>query len=127
MTYRVDIGDVRRKRIARVAAVFVIFVLTFAASGAKALAPSDIMGHWCGDTTAYDFTPTQLTVTFFNGHPQRVLRIKSIEIVQGNLMNVIWDPRDGGNTVFQEFTGRSMVQAPNTGGDMGPRREFHRC
>jgi hypothetical protein len=126
MTNRVEIGGARRRRIARCAAVLVIFALTFAASGAKALVPSDIMGRWCGDTTAYDFTPAQLTVTFFNGHPQRVLRIKSIEI-QGSLMNVIWDPRDGGNTVFQEFTGRTMVQAPNTGGDMGPRREFHRC
>jgi hypothetical protein len=127
MTYRVDILGVPRKSIARAAGVLLAFALVFAASGAKALTSSDIMGRWCGDTTAYNFTPAQLTVTFFDGHPQRVLRIKSIEILQGNLMNVIWDPRDGGNTVFQEFTGRSMVQAPNTGGDMGPRREFHRC
>jgi hypothetical protein len=126
MAFRVDIGDARPRRIARIAAVLVLFVLTLAAGGAKALVPADIMGRWCGDSTAYDFTAKQLTVSFFNGHPQRVLRIKSIEI-QDSLMNVIWDPRDGGNTVFQEFTGRTMVQAPNTGGDMGPRREFHRC
>jgi hypothetical protein len=127
MTYRVDRAGARHQGIARLVGFFLAFALLFAASGAKALTPSDIMGRWCGDTTAYNFTPAQLTVTFFDGHPQRVLRIKSIEILQGNLMNVIWDPRDGGNTVFQEFTGNTMVQAPNTGGDMGPRREFRRC
>jgi len=122
MTHRGNPTIVRHN----IAAVLLAAVLVFASSGAKAWAPADIMGRWCGTITAYTFTPTELTVTFFDGHPQRVLRIKAIEI-HGDTMNVVWDPRDGVNTVFQEFTGSTMVQAPNTAGDMGPRREFHRC
>jgi len=95
---------------------------------------SDLYGRWCGETTIYAFSPGQLTVTFLSGSPQRVWRIKSVT-TQGNQLYVYWDPRDSNHngssdppmTSFGDFYGGTMAQLPNTTGDMGPRREFHRC
>jgi hypothetical protein len=117
-----------RGEIARVA-VLLAFVLALALSDGKAqnaLSADVLLGRWCGEITAYSFTRDRLTVTFFNGSPQRILRIKTVNVGDG-WIEVVWDPRDGNNTVFEEFTSNSMVQAPNTTGDMGPRREFRRC
>ena len=122
-----------RGRLVCVAAIFAL-VLVFAASdgraqrgsSSEALSADTLLGRWCGDITAYTFTRDKLVVTFFNGSPQRTLRIKEIN-VGDSWIEVVWDRRDGGNTVFQEFTDNSMVQAPNTSGDMGPRRFFRRC
>ena len=107
-------------------AVAIAILAPISGKAEKALSVDSLMGRWCGDISAYTFTPQQLTVTFFNGNPQRILRIKTIN-VSTNWIEVIWDPRDGVNTVFEEFTGNGMVQKANTGGDKGPRRIFHHC
>jgi hypothetical protein len=116
------------------------FIIAFAATAL--LVPSEgrtkdaptadtLMGRWCGDISAYTFTRDKLTVTFFNGRPQSILRIKAFEI-HNDILTVVWDPRDGDKTDFTEFTKTSMVQPPTTGGDVknrapGPRRVFRRC
>ena len=97
----------------------------------NALTANTLMGRWCGDVSAYTFTRDKLTVTFFDGRPQSILRIKTFKI-NNNVLTVVWDPRDGDKTDFTEFTATSMVQPPTTGGDIknrspGPRRAFHRC
>jgi len=116
------------------------FIIAFAATAL--LVPSEgrtkdaptadtLMGRWCGDISAYTFTRDKLTVTFFDGRAQSILRIKAFEI-HNDILTVVWDPRDGNATNFTEFTDTSMVQPPTTGGDIknrkpGPRRVFHRC
>ena len=55
------------RNVARRGAVFLAFALALAASEGKAqkLSVESLMGRWCGDTTAYTFTRSQLVVTFF--------------------------------------------------------------
>src|SRR5262249_14426024 len=120
-------SDTQRQGVICCAAIL-LASLAMAASEANAdtLSADTLMGRWCGDTTAYTFTQDKLVVTFFSDGGQRTLRIKKIN-VGDDWIEVVWDPRDGGNTVFGEFTGDRMAQQPNTEGDMGPRREFHRC
>jgi hypothetical protein len=127
MTFPLDYAGAGRRRIGVFAAALSTLLLALAASGgeAKALSAGSLMGRWCGDTTNYTFTPKQLAVTFLNGNPRKILLIKAIK-VGDRFLNVFWKPPYG-NTVFQEFSGKGMVQAPNTSGDNGPRREFHRC
>jgi hypothetical protein len=72
------------------------------------LSADTLMGRWCGDISAYTFTPDKLVVTFFDGRPQSILRIKTINVDNGTI-TVIWDPRDGDSTDFNEFSGGSMV------------------
>ena len=93
---------------------------------AYALSGNDLMGRWCGDNINSVFSMTELTVTFLSTNKQRVLHIKQINVGKDTI-EVIWDPADGGSTTYGEFTGRGMVMLPQTTGDKGPRREFHRC
>jgi hypothetical protein len=101
--------------------------ITLATSGAQArdLTYSDILGTWCGGVSNYRFTRQALTVTWKSDNAKRVLRIKKYEF-SDHWINVIW--ADKGNTVFGEFSSDgTMAQQPNTEGDKGPRRPFHRC
>jgi hypothetical protein len=93
---------------------------------AHALSAADLMGRWCGDNIESVFTASELTVTFLNTKKQRVLHIKQIN-VRKDTIAVIWEAADGGGTTYGEFTGGRMVMLPQTTGDKGPRREFHRC
>jgi hypothetical protein len=61
-----------------------------------------------------------------NTNKQRVLHIKQINVGKDTI-EVIWEAADGGRTTYGEFAGRRMVMLPQTTGDKGPRREFHRC
>lgn len=91
------------------------------------LTTESLMGRWCSDTLVYSFTPQKLTVTFLDGRPQRILRIKDIEI-RDNRIEVSWDlDTRRHDTAFIDFAPNSMAQEPNIGGDKGPRRDFHRC
>jgi hypothetical protein len=65
-------------------------------------------------------------VTWMGKSGNRVLPIAAWEF-SDNWINVKWKPK--GNTVFSEFSAdsKTMAQRPNTTGDMGPRRPFHRC
>src|SRR5258708_45932 len=102
------------------------FIIAFAATALlassegrtkNALTADTLMGRWCGDISAYTFTRDKLTVTFFDGRPQSILRIKAFEI-HNDILTVVWDPRDGDKTDFAEFTNKSMVQPPTIGGDV---------
>jgi hypothetical protein len=124
------------RRFFTASAIFCVVAIFAARDGCAQKVPtvSDLYGRWCGETTIYVFSPGQLTVTFLSGSPQRVWRIKSVT-TQGKELYVYWDPRDSNQngssdppmTSFGDFNGSTMVQMPNTAGDMGPRREFHRC
>jgi hypothetical protein len=108
--------------------ILAVAVLTAGASGAQArkLGYSDILGSWCGDNSKYVFTRQSLTVFWVGSVDRRVLPVKEW-VFSETWINVKWKPK--GNTVFAEFSkdGRNMAQRPNTTGDMGPRRPFHRC
>jgi len=104
-------------------------VVTMAAADAaqaRKLKHSDILGIWCGDKSKYVFTRQSLTVTWFGSSDRRVLPVREW-VFSETWIDVKWKPK--GNTVFAEFSkdGRTMVQRPNTTGDMGPRRLFRRC
>jgi|SRR5579871_1162015 len=91
----------------------------------NSLTADTLRGRWCTDVGAYAFSADKLVVTFFNGTPQRVLGIQKINVGDG-WIEVQWT-KGGGNTVFQDFSGDTMKQAANVGGDKGPDRLFHRC
>jgi len=118
-------SDVRRSAFTSCGVALLTLALAFVAgeSNAKGLSAADLMGRWCGNTSTYTFTPSQLTVGFKTGQ-KKVLHIKSIE-VQENYINVHWV--EASNTVFSNFKNDTMAQDANTYGDMGPKREFHRC
>jgi hypothetical protein len=104
-------------------------VAMMAAAGvaqARDLTYSNILGTWCGDTTDYKFTRGSLTITWHSGKfEKRVWAIKKYEFSE-EWINVFWE--DHGNTVFADFADDgTMAQQPNTSGDKGPRRPFHRC
>lgn len=109
--------------------IFPILVATLsgAAEGRteSALTAANLMGKWCTDVATYTFASDKLVVTFPKGQP-RVMRIEKID-VGGDWINVVWDKRDGGNTVFSKFSGDYMKQNANDKGDRGPERFFHRC
>src|SRR5579859_1155257 len=47
----------------------------------------------------------------------------------GNRIEVFWKPARPGNSTAFELSGnkRDLVQQPQSEGDKGPRRVFHRC
>jgi hypothetical protein len=118
-------SPLQRILVSRCGVVLLTFALALVAdqSNARVLSTDDLMGRWCGDTSTYTFTPTELTVTFKRGEP-RVLHIKSIELDESSI-NVFWV--EAGNTIFSHFEKDTMVQDANTSGDKGPVRNFRRC
>jgi hypothetical protein len=128
---RPDLGEIMIRAFFIIAFAATALLVPSEGSTKNALTADTLMGRWCGDVSAYTFTRDKLTVTFFDGRAQSILRIKAIEI-HNDVLTVVWDPRDGDKTDFAEFAGKSMVQPPTTGGDVknrapGPRRVFHRC
>ena len=112
---------------------FSIFLVAAAASlfaGAgnaqNSLTADSLRGRWCTDVAAYTFAADKLVVTFFNGKPQTVWPIQKINVGDG-WIEVRWDNKEHGNTVFQDFSSNTMKQNANVGGDKGPDRLFHRC
>jgi len=88
----------------------------------------DIVGRWCSDSgNVVTFSKGQLLVHFKDGQ-SRVLKIANVE-VNDNRLNIHWVPVKALNNTVYDLSGdkRTLVQLPNTGGDMGPRRELHRC
>jgi hypothetical protein len=106
-------------------AVLVATMLSAMSSAAADRSIVDLLGHWCGDISNYDFTRSKLTVTFHDGTAKRVWNIERV-VGDPDWLDVHWA---NGNTVFHRFSkdGEQMFQAANTKGDMGPEREFHRC
>ena len=106
--------------------VLIIVIGATSSASARNLEYSDILGTWCSDQAKYHFTRKALTVTWYGQSGNRVLPVQEF-IFSEKWINVKWKPK--GNTVFGEFSknGRTMAQQPNTTGDKGPRRPFHRC
>jgi hypothetical protein len=88
----------------------------------------DIAGRWCltggGVNT---FSRTQLQVQFPNGG-SRTLQVEKMEF-ENNRINIHWAPKGALNNTWYELSTdrKTLVQLPNTSGDMGPRRELRRC
>jgi hypothetical protein len=105
-------------------------VLVAGSNGAWAtdVAFDDILGRWCvvGLGNSNTFSRTKLLVHFPNGN-DRTLEILKTEI-NGNRIRIWWTYKPDANTVY-EISGdrRTLVQLPNTSGDMGPRLELRRC
>jgi len=88
----------------------------------------DILGRWCvvGSDIFNTFSTNRLLVQFPNGN-SRTLGISKTE-VDGNRIVVYWASKADGYTAYDiSDNGRILVQIPSTDGDMGPRRELHRC
>lgn len=101
------------------------------AAAARDITIGDIVGRWCGDQINYTFSRTDMIVTPLGNrnltHPPHWV-IDKVE-ANGNRIVVFWKPvRDGNSTAF-ELSGnkRTLVQQPQSEGDKGPRRVFHRC
>lgn len=106
-------------------------VLMSHAAAARDIAIGDIVGRWCGDRINYTFSRTDMTVIVLDNrdlkHPPHWL-IDKVE-ANGNRIEVFWKPAGPGNSTAFELAGnkRTLVQQPQTEGDKGPRRVFHRC
>jgi hypothetical protein len=106
-------------------------IITATANTAMAadVAIDDIIGRWCvsdsGNTNT--FTRTKLFVESPKGW-KRTLEIAKIE-AKSNQINIYWSLKKANDNTVYELSAdkRTLVQLPNTAGDMGPRRELHRC
>jgi hypothetical protein len=74
------------------------------------------------------FTKSKLIVEFPNGK-NKILEIAKVEVLDQNRIDVHWAPYGKLNNTIYELSAdrRKLFQVANTGGDMGPRRELHRC
>ena len=101
------------------------------AATARDIGIGDIVGRWCGDRLNYTFSRTDMIVTVLDNrnlkHPPHWL-IDKVE-AGGNRITVFWKPASADNSTAFELSGnkRTLVQQPQTEGDKGPRRVFHRC
>lgn len=101
------------------------------AAVARDIAIGDIVGRWCGDRINYTFSRTDMLVTVLDNRDlkhQPHWLIDKVE-AKGNRIEVFWKPAGPGNSTAFELSGnkRTLVQQPQTEGDKGPRRVFHRC
>ena len=100
-------------------------------SKAESLSITDLLGRWCGTESTYVFSRTELTVRRLDGTTPKhgtVLRIADVK-ADDQEISVHWFPEKPGNSTGFRFSShkRVLIQQPNTTGDKGPRREFHRC
>jgi hypothetical protein len=101
------------------------------AAAARNIAIGDIVGRWCGEQSNYTFSRTDMIVTPVGEtkltHPPHWF-IDKVES-DGNRIEVFWKPaRPGNSTAFELARNkRTLTQLPQTEGDKGPRRVFHRC
>jgi hypothetical protein len=107
-------------------------VIVFAASnGAWATDAvfEDILGRgWVAgsDNFATFFSRDEMLVQPANGN-SRTLKILRTEVT-GNRIRIYWTFKANADTVYDiSDDRRTLVQVPNSSGDMGPRLELHRC
>jgi hypothetical protein len=105
-----------------------VFVIAGSHSAsASDVAFQDIIGRWCLSDSADNitFAKTESVVRFVDGR-SKTLKIEKVE-VNKNTLAVYWTAT-GGATVYElSDDRRTLVQLPNTAGDMGPRRQLRRC
>jgi hypothetical protein len=107
-----------------------VIILT-ASPAAADLSIDDLVGRWCGDTSQYKFTRTQLNVTLLNGKKPKhgpVLEILRVD-VKADKIELSWKPdRRGNSTAFKLSTDKQqLIQQSESEGDKGPKRIFKRC
>jgi hypothetical protein len=107
------------------------FVLSSGSTLAAEVKLADILGRWCGDTSTYTFSRSELSVTLHSGKTPKhgpVLKIAG-STSKGSHINLQWKPEKPGNSTDFELSDnrRELVQIQQTKGDKGPRRVFHRC
>lgn len=108
-----------------------IAALVSQAAAARDVTVGDLVGRWCGDKTNYTFSRTDMVVTPLGNsqltHPPH-WAIDKVE-ANGSQIQVFWKPARPGNSTAFELGGnrRTLIQLPQTQGDKGPRRIFHRC
>jgi len=119
-----------RAGIAMTKYLFAFLLLLLSANATVAAGVDSLIGRWCGESSDYTFHTDGLDVTGHNGGI-KTLPIAKIELRKESI-NIRWT--DGTNTVFRlDEDHRTLIQLPNLDnsgepeGDMGPRREFHRC
>jgi hypothetical protein len=116
-------GNIMRKFL--LASVFVI-AGSYPALAAD-VAFEDIIGRWClsESTDNITFTRTESLVSFADGR-NKTLTIEKVE-VEKNAIHIYWAPHLGATIYELSDDRRTLVQLPNTAGDMGPRRQLRRC
>ena len=94
---------------------------------ASGVAFEDIIGRWClsDSTDNITFTKTESLVRFADGR-NKTLTIEKVE-VEKNTIHIYWAPHLGATLYELSDDRRTLVQLPNTAGDMGPRRQLRRC
>lgn len=92
---------------------------------------NDVIGRWCGEHSNYTFSHTDMVVTAVGNWKLTHAPHWVIDRVEtnGNQIEVFWKPaRPGNSTAFElHDDGDTLIQLPQTEGDKGPRRVFHRC
>jgi hypothetical protein len=106
-------------------------VMLTASPAAADLSIDDLVGRWCGDTSQYEFTRTQLNVTLLDGATPKhgpVLEILRVDVKPGEI-DVVWKPdRPGNSTGFKLSPDKQqLIQQSQSEGDKGPKRIFKRC
>jgi hypothetical protein len=117
-------GNIMRKLL--LASVFVVAGLHSAL--ASDVAFEDMIGRWCvvGLGNINTFSKTQLFVQTPKGNSRTVEILKTQ--VDGNRIRIDFTIRPDAYTVYElSADRRTLIQIPNSGGDMGPRYELHRC
>jgi len=108
-----------------------IAALMSQAAAARNITIGDIVGRWCGDHSNYTFSRTDMVVTPVGSWQLTHAPHWVIDKVEanGNQIEVFWRPARAGNSTAFELSGdkRTLIQQPQTAGDKGPRRVFHRC
>jgi hypothetical protein len=108
-----------------------IAALVSQAAAARDITIGDIVGRWCGEHSNYTFSRTDMVVTPLGDWTLTHAPHWVIDKVQanGNQIEVFWKPARPGNSTAFELAGnrRTLTQQPQTEGDKGPRRIFHRC
>ena len=100
-------------------------------AAARNITIGDIVGRWCGDKLTYTFSRTDMIVRVLDNrdlkHPPHWL-IDKVE-ADGNRITMFWKPAGPANSTGFELSGnkRTLIQQPQSEGDKGPRRVFHRC
>jgi hypothetical protein len=108
-----------------------LFVLSSRSVIAADVEFDDLIGRWCGDTSTYVFSRSQLAVTLTSGKTPKhgpKLQIAGVS-AKGSRVTVKWKPEKPGNSTEFELSDkrRELVQVQQTKGDKGSRRVFHRC
>jgi len=108
-----------------------LFVLSSQSVLAADVEFDDLIGRWCGETSTYVFSRSQLAVTLTSGKTPKhgpKLQIAGAS-AKGSRVTVKWKPEKPGNSTEFDLSDnrRELVQVQQTKGDKGPRRVFHRC